>query len=270
MIWSLTQPGVSTIASRDNFTNGSGFSVDGLRPRANNFLIDGFDNNDYGISGQALQPQDIEAVKEVVVLRNAYSPEYGRGGASVTNVIYKNGTNQYHGSAFERYTGSGLDALTSEEKRSGLTSVPRLVDNTFGFTAGGPLIKNKLFLFGATQWEHINGDETGNPLIIPTAQGVANLNAIAGAFPNAGILVNSLGGLTAPSTSSSINIGNRTGCGSPCLIPVGQLVRAPTQISRAYEYTVRGDWNATKDDTVTARYIGSHNSLELPRSVRQS
>lgn len=235
--------------------------MDGLRPRANNFLIDGFDNNDYGISGQALQPQDIEAVKEVDVLRNAYAPEYGRGGASVTNVIYKNGTNQYHGSAFERYTGSGLDALTSEEKRSGLTSVPRDVDNTFGFTAGGPLVKNKLFLFGASQWEHINGDETGNPLIIPTAQGVANLNAIAGAYPNAGILVNSLGGLTAPSTSSAINIGNRTGCGSPCLIPVGQLVRTPTQVSRSYEYIVRGDWNATKDDTLTVRYIGSHNSL---------
>ena len=256
-----TQPGVATVESRDNFTNGAGFSVDGLRPRANNFLIDGFDNNDYGISGQALQPQNVEAVKEVSVLRNSYAPEYGRGGASVTNVIYKNGTNQIHGSAYERYTGSGLDALTSEQKRSGLTSVPRLVDNTFGFTAGGPLIKNKLYLFGASQWDHTNGDETGNPLIIPTAQGVSNLNAIAGAFPNASIFVNSLGGLTAPSASSTINIGSRTGCGSPCIIPVGQLVRTPTQLSRAYEYIVRGDWNATVNDIVTARFIGSHNSL---------
>jgi len=51
-----TMPGVATVASRDDFTNGSSFSADGLRPRANNFLIDGFDNNDYGISGQALQP----------------------------------------------------------------------------------------------------------------------------------------------------------------------------------------------------------------------
>jgi hypothetical protein len=256
-----TLPGIATVASRDNFTNGSGFSADGLRPRANNFVIDGFDNNDYGISGQALQPQNVEAVNEVSVLRNAYAPEYGRGGASVTNVIYKNGTNQFHGSGYERYTGSGLDALTSEQGRSGFTSVPRLVDNTFGFTAGGPLIKNKLFLFGASQWDHTNGDETGNPLIIPTAQGVANLTAIAGASPNANILINSLGGLTAPTSTSSINVGNRTGCGSPCLIPVGQLVRTPTQISRAYEYIIRGDWNATKDDTVTARFIGSHNSL---------
>jgi len=180
-----TQPGISTVASRDNFTNGSGFSADGLRPRANNFLIDGFDNNDYGISGQALQPQNIEAVKEVSVLRNSYAPEYGRGGSSVTNVIYKNGTNQFHGSAYERYTGSSFDALTAQEQNSGITSVPRLVDNTFGFTIGGPVIKNKLFIFGDGQWDHTNGDETGNPLIVPTAQGVASLNAIAGAFPNA-------------------------------------------------------------------------------------
>lgn len=256
-----TQPGISTVAGRDNFTNGSGFSADGLRPRANNFLIDGFDDNDYGISGQALQPQNIEAVKEVSVLRNSYAPEYGRGGSSVTNVIYKNGTNQVHGSAYERYTGSGLDALTAEELNSGITSVPRDVDNTFGFTIGGPVIKNKFFLFGDGQWEHINGDETGNPLIIPTAQGVANLNALAGASPNASILVNSLGGLTAPSATSSINVGNRTGCGSPCMIPVGQLVRTPTQISRSYEYMVRGDWNATENDTLTVRYIGTHDSL---------
>jgi outer membrane receptor protein involved in Fe transport len=256
-----TMPGVLSVAGRDDFTNGASFSVDGLRPRANNFLIDGFDNNDYGISGQALQPQNVEAVKEVSVLRNSYNPEYGRGGASVTNVIYKNGTNQLHGSGYERYNGNSLNALTSEQKRSGITEVPRVVDNTFGFTAGGPVIKNKLFLFGAAQWEHINGDETGNTLIIPTAAGVANLRSIAGASPNANILINSLGGLAASSVSSSINVGNRAGCGSPCLIPVGQIVRTPGQLSRSYEYIIRGDWNATANDTITTRFIGSHNSL---------
>ncbi len=57
----LTQPGIVTVSHRDGFTNGEGFSVDGLRPRGNNFLIDGFDNNDYGITGQALQPANLEA-----------------------------------------------------------------------------------------------------------------------------------------------------------------------------------------------------------------
>jgi outer membrane receptor protein involved in Fe transport len=257
----LTQPGVTAVASRDAFTNGSGFAVNGLRPRANNFLIDGFDNNDQAIAGQALQPQNLEAIKEVSVLRNSYAPEFGRGGASVTNVIYKNGTNEYHGSLWERYTGSALNALTSEQKRSGLLATPRDVDNTFGFTIGGPVIKNKLFLFGSSQWHRIFGSETGNELILPTAQGVANLNAIASASPNATILVNSLGGLTAGTASSNINVGNRPGCGSPCLIPVGAVVRTPTQQNPSYEYIVRGDYTASEKDTISARFIGTQQTL---------
>ena len=95
----LTEPGVLRVSGRDSLTNGVGFAVDGLRPRANNFLIDGFDNNDNGIAGQAIQPQNLEAVSEVTIQTNSYSAEYGRGGASLTNVIYAGGTNQYHGAA---------------------------------------------------------------------------------------------------------------------------------------------------------------------------
>ena len=257
----LTQPGMVSVEDRDSFTNGAGFSANGLRPRANNFLIDGFDNNDQGIGGQALQPNNLEAIKEVSVLRNSYAPEFGRGGASVTNVIYKNGTNEFHGSLWERYTGSALNALTSEELRSGLTAKPRDVDNTFGFAIGGPIIRNKLFLFGSSQWHRIYGAETGNQLNIPTAAGVANLTAIAGANPNANILVNSLGGLAAQTQIGSINVGNRTGCGSPCLIPIGQITRATTQQNPGYEYIVRGDYTASDKDTFTGRYIGTNSTL---------
>ncbi len=260
----LTQPGAVSVENRDSFTNGSGFSANGLRPRANNFLIDGFDNNDQGIGGQALQPGNVEAIKEVTILKNSYAPEFGRGGASVTNVIYKNGTNEFHGSLWERYTGSGINALTSEEKRSGITTVPRDVDNTFGFAAGGPVIKNKLFLFGSSQWHRIYGAETGNQLNIPTAQGVATLQALAGAYPNAGLLVSSLGGLVASAQSSTINVGARAGCGtpgSPCLIPIGQITRATTQQNPAYEFVVRGDYQMTSKDTISGRYIGTQNTL---------
>ncbi len=257
----LTQPGVSAVEDRDSFTNGSAFSVNGLRPRANNFLIDGFDNNDQSIGGQAFQPGNLEAVKEVSVLRNSYAPEFGRGGASVTNVIFKNGTNQFHGSLWERYTGNALNALTSEEKRSGLTTKPRNVDNTFGFAVGGPVIKNKLFLFGSSQWHRVYGAETGDQLNVPTAQGVANLNAIAGAFPNAAILVNSLGGLTAATQTGSINVGNRAGCGNPCLIPIGSTIRSPTQQNPQYEYVIRGDYTMRAADTFSVRYLGAQQTL---------
>src|SRR5438445_9006077 len=126
----LTEPGVVSVADRDNFTNGAGFSVDGLRPRSNNFLIDGFDNNDNGIQGQAIQPQNLEAVSEVVIQTNSYAPEFGRGGGSVTNVIYASGTNNWHGAVWERYNGSGFNAITADQHRNGLTTVPRTVENT--------------------------------------------------------------------------------------------------------------------------------------------
>ncbi len=256
----LTQAGVVTVGVRDNFTNGESFSVNGLRPRGNNSLIDGFDNNDYGITGQALQPSNLEAIKEVTIEQNAYAPEFGRGGGSVTNVIYKNGTNSYHGAAWERYNASALTAIPVELKNQGITVSPQFVQNEFGFDIGGPVVKNKLFLFGSSQWDHENEDEAGGQFTIPTAAGVASLQSI-GANASVNLLVASLGGLTAPISSGTINVGNRAGCGSPCLINVGQVIRTPKALSRSYEWITRADFVATDKDTVSARFIGAHNSL---------
>ncbi len=258
----LTQPGIVTVASRDagSAGGGEGFSVNGLRPRGNNFLIDGFDNNDYSVSGQALQSSNLEAVKEINIQTDAYAPEFGRGGSSVTNVIYKNGTNQWHGAGWDRYSGAALSAIPVELKNEGFTSVPGFVNNEFGFDIGGPIIRNKLFIFGSSQWDHLNEDEEGGQFTLPTAAGVSALQSL-GPNPNVAILLSSLGGLTAPAASSSINIGNRAGCGSPCLIQVGQVIRTPKALSRSYEWITRADYTATEKDTISARFIGSHSSL---------
>ncbi|MGH9726940.1 MAG: carboxypeptidase regulatory-like domain-containing protein, partial [Candidatus Acidiferrales bacterium] len=93
----LTLPGVQDPPSTASFTNGFGFSVNGTRPRANNFLIDGQDDNDNSIAGQAFQPTNVGAIQEVTILTNSYSAEYGRGGCSVTTYIYKSGSNNFHG-----------------------------------------------------------------------------------------------------------------------------------------------------------------------------
>lgn len=258
----LTQAGIVTIASRDAGSggNGEGFSVNGLRPRGNNFLIDGFDNNDYDVSGQAIAPANLEAIKEINIQTNAYAPEFGRGGASVTNVIYKNGTSQWHGAGWDRYSGAGLAAIPVELKNQGLTSVPNFVENVFGFDIGGPLIKNKLFIFGSSQWDHLNEDQEGGQFTIPTAAGVSSLQSLL-PNPNVAILLSSLGGLTAPTQTSTINVGNRAGCGSPCLISVGQVIRTPKAIQRSYEWITRADYTATDKDNVSARYIGTNFNL---------
>ncbi len=175
-------------------------------------------------------------------------------------MIYKNGTNEWHGAGWERYSASALTAIPVELKNQGRTVSPQFVNNEFGFDLGGPIVKNKLFVFGSSQWDVHNYDESGGQFTIPTAAGVASLQSL-GPNSNAAILLNSLGGLAAPAATSSINIGDRTGCGSPCLIAVGPVIRSPKAISRSYEWITRADYAATEKDNISARYIGSHFSL---------
>ncbi len=257
-----TLPGVSTVNNRDVNTNGAGFSVNGLRPRDNNFLIDGFDDNDNGISGQAFQPTNQEAIQEVTVLTNAYSAEYGRGGASVSNLSFKSGTNVFHGAGWYSYDGSRLDALSSEQSTlNGDTRVPQYTNNLWGFRLGGPVVKNKLFLFGTSQWNHILGaSTTQNTLTIPTAAGVSALQSI-GPNQNISTMLTSIGSLRGIGNPHTINVGDRPGCGSPCLIEVGDITRQDHTATRTYEWTVRGDYLPTSSDTIYARFTNSYNSF---------
>jgi hypothetical protein len=256
----VTLPGVSQPDMRSSFTNGVGFSVDGLRPRGNNFLIDGFDNNDYGIAGQALQPTNQEAVTSVTVLQNAYAAEYGRGGGSVSNLVYKSGTNKVHGSVWEQYSGSALNAVTAEQQASGLTSAPHQVNNLFGFTVGGPVIKNKLFFFGTSQWTRNIGapNPPATTLTIPTASGIATLQKL---LPNNNVqvLLSSLGGLVAPTASGSVPIGDEPGC-IGCSVDFGVFTRSDSTRNLNNEWTARADYQAGSD-SVFARFTNASNSL---------
>jgi len=260
----LTEPGAVRVSQRDDFTNGASFSVDGLRPRANNFLIDGFDNNDNGIAGQAIQPVNLEAISEVVVQTNSYAAEFGRGGASLTNVIYSSGTNNWHGAGYWRYAGATFNAVTPEQARNGTTSPPAFVENIPGFRIGGPLVKNKLFVFGSSQWDRLRGAEQGAQMIIPTAAGVATLQSLNN--PQAKILLNSLGGAvsilpTDPHAQlSPIAIGDRPGCPA-CSVEIATYSRSANQVANSYEYVIRGDYVPSDKDTISARWLGSHSSL---------
>jgi hypothetical protein len=129
---------------------GNYFSVAGRRPTENMFLLNGVELTGAsvvgitpgGVSGQLL---GIDAVREFNVLSNAYSAEYGkRAGAQVT-VVTQSGTNRFHGSAFEFLRNSKLDARNFFDKGG----VPPFKRNQFGGSAGGPLRKDKTFIFGS-------------------------------------------------------------------------------------------------------------------------
>jgi hypothetical protein len=256
----VSLPGVATVASRDDMTNGQSFSVNGLRPRANNFLIDGFDNNDNGIAGQAFQPNNVESVQEVSVLTNSYAAEYGRGGGSVSNLTFRNGTNTFHGAAWEQYTGSDLNAVSAEEQMSGLTRPGQFVNNVFGFRVGGPIKKSKLFFFGTMQWNrYLGAQNTASLLTLPTEAGFQTLQSI-GSNANVDLLLSALGNLRAPSAAGSVDIGQRLNCPAPCSADYGFYQRSDTGKSLSREWTVRTDYAGT-NDSFLVRYTGSYGSL---------
>lgn len=259
-----TLPGVATVASRDDFTNGTSFSVNGLRPRANNFLIDGFDNNDNGIAGQAFQPNNIVSVQEVTVLTNSYTAEFGRGGGSVSNLTFKSGTNNLHGDAWEQYNASALDALGPDQVASGFTRVPQYVNNVFGFDLGGPVKKDKLFFYGTSQWNRNFGAQpTANQLVLPTAAGVATLQSL-GPNSNVDLLLGAIGNLRGQPDATNpqvVNIGGRPGCAAPCPVEFGKFTRPDPGANLSREWTTRVDYNATPNDNLFVRYTDSFNSL---------
>lgn len=266
----LTEPGVTAPSSREDFTNGVGFSVNGTRPRGNNFLLDGQSNNDLSITGQAFQPNNLEAIGEVTILTNSYAPEFGKGGGSVTNVIYKGGTNDFHGSAWDLYQGSALQAIDASLKAPNGNTVecgpsgpppgesckPVTVENTFGFSFGGPAIKNKLFGFGSAQWDRFRSTATDFTLRVPTDAGVAALQSL-GANPRIDALLQAIGSLRGETSINTIALGNsRPDIETGLVAPTGL-----SQFSNSREWVVKGDWLPTERDTVSVRYLDSRQTF---------
>lgn len=133
-----------------------GFSSGGQRISANNYLLDGADNNSYELAGagrisEMVKPS-VDAIQEFKVQTNVYSAEYGRGTGAVVNVTIKSGTNDLHGSLFEFVRNDAFDAKNFFA--SPTAPAPKYRRNQYGFSAGAPVIRNKTFLFG--DWEGTN------------------------------------------------------------------------------------------------------------------
>src|SRR5712691_3120275 len=145
--------GVSN-ATSNTLNNGSWntFSVSGKRPETNRFIINGIDwiggnataqfITPYGLSGQLL---GVEAVREFNVLANTYGAEYGKRAGGQISIVTSSGTNQLHGDVFEYLRNSAFDARNTFDQTIG---TPPFKRHQFGGILGGPLKKDKLFLFG--------------------------------------------------------------------------------------------------------------------------
>src|SRR5207249_835760 len=194
-------------------------SVNGLRVSNNNYLLNGVDNNEFGIGGIiALPPPD--AIQEFRTEENAMSAEFGRGGAAV-NVVIKSGTNEIHGGAYEFIRNDKLDARNffSPEKAP-------FRRNQFGFYLGGPIKKDRTFVFGDYQGTRLRQSVT-------TINTVPTLAMRHGDFTERGDMIyDPL--TTDPNTSARALIDP----GNPFVIPSNRVIRLDRRSSISIPFPI--------------------------------
>ncbi len=275
----LTLPGVG--ASRDNNfsnTNGVGFTVNGVRGRNNDQQIDGQNNNDNSVAGPAIFLSDPDFVTEYQATTANFGPEYGRNSGSVINIITKSGTNRWHGTVFGTETNSVLTSLTNIEANSpsvapgfeGLTKPPRFNQEFTGGTIGGPLLKDKVFVFGGFD-DQIDSSKAvfSTGLLSPTPTGVGQL---AGCFPGSTSVaaLNSYGpfavGYGSPSISGATSTGYfdnapvnnttdpATGAAA-CGYQLSGVQRTLPNGFHTYDWIGKLDVHFASSDIVSFRYI---------------
>ncbi|MGA3295708.1 MAG: carboxypeptidase regulatory-like domain-containing protein [Candidatus Acidiferrales bacterium] len=132
-----------------NSTNGNNFSVSGNRPQQNLFLLNGVEftgaaENNMQPAGSSGQLLGVDAVREFNVLRDSYGAEYGKHPGAQVVIVTQSGTNQWHGSAYEFLRNNDLDSRNYFDVGA---SPPGFQRNQFGASLGGPIDKDKSFLF---------------------------------------------------------------------------------------------------------------------------
>ncbi len=263
----------------DSFSNSNGqnLSINGNRSRSNNYEIDGQSNNDNSVGGPQIFFANQDALQEVQIITSNFNAVYGRNTGGVVNYITKAGTNRFHGTGYEFFNGDFLQAFSNGYKNPLLgfcapgqdpattgCSVPyhaHYVDNRYGGTFGGPVLKDKVWFFGGTNFEHTRQGFT--PLITSTTTPTpAGLQALAAAFPgNPAVATLQASGpyavLNAVHPSGTTTLQNVTGPGGATAInvPFSSISTSVAPIYRDQEDLGRIDWQPTEKDHLFLRYI---------------
>jgi hypothetical protein len=237
------------VASNGGVGQGTGPSVGGQRPMNNNFTIEGVDNNNKVLTGPLVYVPT-EATAEFTLLQNQVGAEFGHSSGGQFNTIVKGGTNQMHGSLYEYFQNRNLNAVDAIFANQGIRSNPRFDQNRLGGSAGGAIIKDKLFYFGNVEYAPLGVASTVNtPVSAPTAAGFAQLDKMS--FPN--------------KTNYSIfkqfvppaPIANDSTTVNGVSIPIGTLPIAGANYTNFWTFLGSVDYNATPKDQIRGRFINN-------------
>jgi hypothetical protein len=268
--------------SGQNISNqGVGVSINGQRESGTEILLDGAENvSIFSLAIGNITP--IDSVQEYSVVTNNFSAEYGRASGGIVNLTTKSGTNQLHGSAWEFNRLSAYTANTyandAANQAAGSIVDPKGIytRNVFGFAAGGPIIKNKLFMFESTEWTRVrsSASET-NEILDPGFIGLLPANTQAyfkaygtGAAPASGSVVTA--GQLAAASSNAITVGPINGVTPvPAATPVFDIVNFKVPFDaggdvpqNTYSLVGRIDFNLSDKTTMYGR-VARQNLLEF-------
>ena len=235
---------------------GSGGSIGGTRPRFNGFSIDGVDDNKVDTNGPT-QPVIQESVAEFTLLTNQFSAEYGHSAGGQFNIVTKSGTNSWHGAGWGFNRNRDFNAATNQEIAAAAGPTPpadvknRFDYNRFGASAGGPILKDKFFIYGAYEFQNEGLGAQGATVQTPTANGMSQLLALN---PDSAVV--------AALNQFPVAAQQDMNCGSsknqPCLatvsmnggaansIPVGTFAGVAPSWAREHDFTINGDLNLGK------------------------
>jgi len=254
-------PGVTNIINpptvQTQSRGGAGITVAGGRDTQNEFRFDGASWKNI-TQNTSLNLPSPDALQEFQIFTSSPSAEYGRNSGGIFIAVTRSGTNQFHGSAYDYLRNTVLNARNYFTRYP--TRKPSLIQNQFGGTFGGPILHDKLFVFGSYQGTRIRQTQIISPAFIPTA---AQRN---GFFGSSTVLKDPIhggnysGGQVNPADFDPVAVRvmnefiptSQTGAG------VVQLIPSPTNDD---QYVARADYNVTSKDFLFVRYFRDNGKL---------
>jgi hypothetical protein len=238
-----------------------GLNSSGAREAANNFLLEGVDNNDQFLNRLVVNPS-LDAIEEVSLLQNTYDAEFGRSAGAQVNVVLKSGSRNLRGTAYEFFRDSALDAKNPLEPAD--EPQAPLSKHQFGGTIGGPFGRHPSFYFASV--EAVRAREAETRLAhVPTAA------ERAGDFRASGPIFDPFTAQPFPGNVIPPARFNAAGVATAALYPLpnradadANFVSSPQGKREAIQWTIKTDHHGWRDKPIAVRYSFSRDDRDLP------
>jgi hypothetical protein len=237
-LFAATLPGI--VPAPGGFNSGS-FVANGNRIRSNNITIDNITATDISVAGTGSSNNAVmnfSSIKEVKVITNTFSAEFGRNSGSQVQYITRSGTNAFHGEAYEYLQNSFFNARDWFDRTGQVTPYRQ---NQFGGVFGGPLIRNKTHFFAAAERLYVRGAGAARVAQVPTASMLAQVTDP--------ISKKLLDQYQLPAAATDLGA-------------FGNVQQNASNKTDLYQYSVRIDHQFSEKDTLYARYGYAHNAGE--------